>query len=129
LCKDLRTAVYEANTEQMQVSSKLSVIEQNVKRLKEEEPLIASEIDLLAEQIAQSVQKEYDSKQKLHELEVVNNQRTEHIEQLQTRHSEQKQQQQALSDKLTDLKWKARYRRTGRPSEPPRRKRQAARNN
>jgi len=104
LCKDLRTAVYEANTEQMQVSSKLSVIEQNVKRLKEEEPLIASEIDLLAEQIAQSVQKEYDSKQKLHELEVVNNQRTEHIEQLQTRHSEQKQQQQALSDKLTDLK-------------------------
>jgi len=104
LCKELRTAVYEANTEQMQVSSKLSVIEQNVKRLKEEEPLIASEIDLLAEQIAQSVQKEYDSKQKLHELEVVNNQRTEHIEQLQTRHSEQKQQQQALSDKLTDLK-------------------------
>ena len=104
LCKDLRTAVYEANTEQMQVSSKLSVIEQNVKRLKEEEPLIAGEIDLLAEQIAQSVQKEYDSKQKLHELEVVNNQRTEHIEQLQTRQSEQKQQQQALSDKLTDLK-------------------------
>jgi chromosome segregation protein len=104
LCKELRTAVYEANTEQMQVSSKLSVIEQNVKRLKEEEPLIAGEIDLLAEQIAQSVQKEYDSKQKLHELEVVNNQRTEHIEQLQTRQVEQKQQQQALSGKLTDLK-------------------------
>ena len=104
LCKELRTAVYEANTEQMQVSSKLSVIGQNVKRLKEEEPLIASEIDLLAEQIAQSVQKEYDSKQKLHELEVVNNQRIEHIEQLQTRHSEQKQQQQAFSGKLTDLK-------------------------
>jgi chromosome segregation protein len=104
LCKELRTAVYEANTEQMQVKSKLSVIEQNIKRLKEEEPLIASEIDLLAEQIAQSVQKEYDSKQKLHELEVVNNQRTEHIEQLQTKQAEQKQQQQALSDKLTDLK-------------------------
>ncbi|MHC4439941.1 MAG: coiled-coil domain-containing protein, partial [Planctomycetota bacterium] len=104
LCKDLRTAVYEANTEQMQVKSKLSVIEQNIKRLKEEEPLIVSEIDLLEEQIAQSVQKEYDSKQKLNELEVVNNQRTEHIEQLQTRHTEQKQQRQALSDKLTDLK-------------------------
>ena len=104
LCKELRTAVYEANTEQMQVKSKLSVIEQNIKRLKDEEPLIASEIDLLAEQIAQSVQKEYDSKQKLHELEVVNNQRTERIEELQTKHTEQKQQQQALSDKLTDLK-------------------------
>jgi chromosome segregation protein len=104
LCKDLRTAVYEANTEEMQVSSKLSVIEQNIKRLREEEPLIASEIDLLAEQIAQSVQKEYNSKQKLHELEVVNNQRTTHIEQLETQHAEQKQQQQTLSGRLTDLK-------------------------
>ena len=91
----MRTAVYEANTEQMQVKSKLSVIEQNIKRLKNEEPLIASEIDLLAEQLAQSVQKEYDSKQKLNELEVVNNQRTEHIEQLQARQAEQKQQQHA----------------------------------
>ncbi|MEA3224837.1 MAG: hypothetical protein U9Q07_02720, partial [Planctomycetota bacterium] len=104
LCKELRTAIYEANTEKMQTNSKLSVIEQNIKRLKEEEPLIASEIDLLAEQIAQSVQKEYDSKQKLHELEVVNNQRTAHIEQLDATYSEQKQQQQASSAKLTDLK-------------------------
>ncbi|TKJ37181.1 MAG: chromosome segregation protein SMC [Planctomycetes bacterium B3_Pla] len=104
LCKELRTAIYEANTEKMQISSKLSVIEQNIKRLKEEEPLIASEIDLLAEQIAQSVQKEYDSKQKLHELEVVNNQRNAHIEQLEAQYAEQKQQQQTSADRLTDLK-------------------------
>ena len=104
LCKDLRTATYEANTEKMQVSSKLSVIEQNIKRLKEEEPLIVSEIDLLAEQIDQSVQKEYDSKQKLHELEVVNNQRTEHIEKLEAELAEQKHQQQTLAGRLTDVK-------------------------
>jgi len=104
LCKELRTAIYEANTEKMQVNSKLSVIEQNIKRLKEEEPLIASEIDLLAEQIDQSVQKEYDSKQKLHELEVVNNQRTEHIEKLEAELAEQKHQQQTLTGRLTDLK-------------------------
>ncbi len=104
LCKDLRTAVYEANTEKMQVGSKLAVIEQNVKRLKNEEPLIASEIDLLAEQIAQSVQKEYDSKQKLQELEAVNNERTEHIAKLEAEHAGQREQQQALSGKLTDLK-------------------------
>ena len=104
LCKDLRTAIYEANTEKTQITSKLGAIEQNIKRLKEEEPLIAGEIDLLAEQIEQSVQKEYDSKQKLHELEVVNNQRTAHIEQLEARYSEQKQQQEASAAKLTDLK-------------------------
>ncbi len=104
LCKDLRTAIYEANTEKMQVASKLSVIEQNVKRLSDEEPLIAGEIDLLAEQIAQSVQKEYDSKQKLQELEVVNSQRTEHIEKLESQLAEYRQQQQALAGTLTDLK-------------------------
>ena len=104
LCKDLRTAVYEANTEKMQVSPKLSVIEQNIKRLRQEEPLIVGEIDLLAEQIAQSVQREYDSKQKLQELEVVNSQRTAHIEELETKHAEQKQQQQTLVNTLTDLK-------------------------
>jgi chromosome segregation protein len=104
LCKELRTATYEANTEKMQAASKLDVIEQNIKRLRQEEPLIASEIDLLAEQIAQSVQKEYDSKQKLQELEVVNSQRTAHIEELEARYAERKQQQQTLANKHTDLK-------------------------
>ena len=104
LCKELRTAVYEANTEKTQVGSKLGAIEQNVKRLRDEEPLLAGEIDLLEEQIAQSVQKEYDSKQKLEELEAVNNERTAHIEKLEAEYDEQKAQQQALSDKLTDLK-------------------------
>jgi chromosome segregation protein len=104
LCKDLRTAIYEANTEKMQVGSKLSVIEQNVKRLRDEEPLIAGEIDLLAEQIAQSVQKEYDSKQKLQELEAVNAERTEHIESLETQLAERRGRQQASAAALTDLK-------------------------
>jgi chromosome segregation protein len=104
LCQDLRTAIYEANTEKMQVSSKLSVIEENTKRLRQEEPLLVSEIDLLAEQIAQSVQKEYDSKQKLEELEEVNSQRTAHIEELEAKYAEQKQQQQTFVDRLTDLK-------------------------
>ncbi|MBN2271508.1 MAG: chromosome segregation protein SMC, partial [Sedimentisphaerales bacterium] len=61
LCKNLRTAVYEANTEKMQVASGLGVLEQSIKRLREEEPLIAGEIDLLEAQIEQSVQKEYES--------------------------------------------------------------------
>ncbi|MHC4242797.1 MAG: coiled-coil domain-containing protein [Planctomycetota bacterium] len=134
LCKDLRTAVYEANTEKMQVGSKLSLIEQNIQRLRQEEPLLANEIDMLAEQIAQSVRKEYDSKQKLEELEEVNSQRTAHIEELEAKYAEQKEQQQILVNKLTDLKvalgqvseqskalkqitgaCKARCRRTGRP--------------
>jgi chromosome segregation protein len=104
LCKDLRTAIYEANTEKMQVTSKFSVIEQNVKRLKDEEPLLTSEIDLLEEQIAQSVQKEYDSKQKLQELETVNNQRKAHIEELEAKYAEKKTMQQSQQEQLIELK-------------------------
>ena len=104
LCKGLRTAIYEANTEKMETDSKLNIIEQNIKRLTEEQPLISGEIDLLEEQIAQSVQKEYNSKQKLQELETVNNERTAHIEELEKRCAEQKVQQQSQMSQLTDLK-------------------------
>jgi chromosome segregation protein len=104
LCKELRTAVYEANTEKMQVTSKLTIIEQDVKRLRQEQPLITNEIDLLEKQIAQSVQKEYDSKQKLQELEAVNTERTAHIEELEAKYAEEKARQQSASEKLTDLR-------------------------
>jgi chromosome segregation protein len=104
LCKELRTAIYEANIEKMQVSSKLTVYEQNIKRLSEEQPLIASEIDLLEAQIAQSVQKEYDSKQKLQELETVNSQRTRRIEELDAKYAERKAEQQRQTSEFADLR-------------------------
>ncbi len=104
LCKDLRTAVYEANTEKMQVNSKISVSEQNIHRLRQEQPLITSEIDLLETEIAGSVQKEYDSKQKLEELEAVNSERTERIEELEGKYAEQKGLLEKQTSRLTDLK-------------------------
>jgi len=104
LCKELRTAIYEATTEQTQVGSKLSIIEQNINRLREEQPLITSEIELLEEQISQSVQNEYNSKQKLQELEAVNKQRTDRIKELEGRCAGQKTQHQSLLNELTDLK-------------------------
>ena len=104
LCKDLRTAVYEANTEKMQVSSKISVSEQNINRLRQEQPLITSEIDLLETEIDGSVQKEYDSKQKLDELEAVNNERTERIEELEGKYAEQKGMLERETSRLIDLK-------------------------
>jgi chromosome segregation protein len=104
LCKDLRTAIYEANTEKMQATSKLGVIEQGIKQLSQEQPLIAGEIDLLEEQIAESVQKEYDSKQKLQELEVVDQQRSARIKELEAKYAQVRTQQQSQTDRLTDLK-------------------------
>ncbi len=104
LCKDLRTAIYEANTERTQVNSKLAHFEQDIKRLQEEEPLIASELGSLETEIEQSVQREYDSKQRLQELEAVNNQRATHIRELEAMYDELREQQQSRVGELTELK-------------------------
>ncbi len=104
LCQDLRTAVYEANTEKTQVNSRIGSLRENIKRLRAEQPLIASEMDMLAEQIAQSVQKEYDSKQKLAELEQVNAERNERIKQLEAAYVQRKSELRKLTDSLTELK-------------------------
>jgi len=104
LCQELRTATYEANTEKMQVTAKLAAYEQNIKQLSEEQPLIAGEIGLLESQIAQSVQKEYDSKQKLDELDTVNKQRTGHIKDLEEKYAALKGEQQAQTSQLIDLR-------------------------
>ena len=104
LCTELRTATYEANTEQMRNSSKLAVYEQNIQRLKEEQPLIAGEMELLEEQIVQSAQKEYNSKQKLDELETVNNERASRIKEIEEKFAEQKAEQQKSAEELTNLR-------------------------
>ncbi|MFH1615869.1 MAG: chromosome segregation protein SMC [Planctomycetota bacterium] len=104
LYQDLRTAVYEANTEKTTLTSHLSGIEQNIKRLTEEQPLITGEIDLLETQIARSVQKEYESKQQLEELETVNTQRNQRVTELDQRLADRRLQQHNSTELLTNLK-------------------------
>ena len=104
LCRDLRTAVYESNTAKTEIFSKLGIIEQNINRLTEDEPVISSEIDLLAEQIAQSVKKEYASKQRLEELETVNAERTGRVAALEAQLTEQRKQHEQKAAGLTELK-------------------------
>ena len=104
LCQDLRTAVYEASTQKVDIESRLRLAEQNIKRLSDEQPVIASEIEMLQAQIGESVQTEYDSKQKLAELEAINTDRTRHIEELEARLSENKGVVEAKGAALTELK-------------------------
>ncbi len=104
LCQDLRTAVYEANTEKVDIESRQRLAEQNIKRLSDEQPVIASEIEMLGAQISESVQTEYDSKQKLEELEAINTERTRHIEHLEARLVENKAIIEDKGAALTELK-------------------------
>jgi len=104
LSKELRTSIYEANTEKTQIKSRTDVLDSNISRLKEEQPLIASEIEQLAMQIKESVQKEYNSKQKLDELEAVNSEHESRITKLEEEFDQKKSQQQAIIDELTEHK-------------------------
>jgi chromosome segregation protein len=104
LCKDLRTSIYEANTEKVDSESRLRVLEETIRRLKEEQPVIAGEIEILEDEIQQSVQKEHSSRLKLDELDRINTERNEHIRLLQSRFEEQRQVQQVKAVELTDLK-------------------------
>ncbi|HEG44146.1 MAG TPA: chromosome segregation protein SMC [Phycisphaerales bacterium] len=107
LCKDFRTAIYEANTERIDTESRLQLLEQNIKRLSEEQPVIVSEIESLEKEITQSVQREHDSRQSLDELEEINTQRTTRIEELEEVFAEKKELQQSKSQALTELKVQA----------------------
>ena len=104
LCQDLRTAIYEASTEKTQVQSKLDMYEQNIKRLTAEQPLIAGEMDQLQSQIQGSVQKEYESKQKLEELEAVNNERSTRISELESQIELLRERRQVQMSELTETK-------------------------
>ncbi|MCX5632837.1 MAG: chromosome segregation protein SMC [Phycisphaerae bacterium] len=104
LCKDFRTSVYEANTEKTNTTSDLNVVEQNINRLTDEQPILAGEIQQLEKQISETVQKEYASKQQLQELEAVNAQRSERIEQLEKSLAEKKQLLETSVGELTELK-------------------------
>ncbi|MHC5118497.1 MAG: coiled-coil domain-containing protein, partial [Planctomycetota bacterium] len=104
LCKELRTSIYEANTEKVDAESRLKILDDNICRIKEEQPVIAEEIGMLEEEIQGSVHKEHVSRQKLTELEQINRDRNEHILQLQSRYEEQHQIRQQHNEKLTELK-------------------------
>jgi chromosome segregation protein len=104
LCKELRTSIYEANTEKTQAHSKLSFFQQSIEKLRREQPVIDKEIDQLEQQISESVKKEYNSKQKLEELENVNQQRKTHIEELENELREKSEKLKEENEKLTELK-------------------------
>jgi len=104
LCQDLRTSVYEANTERVDAESRLRLVEQNIKRLTDEQPVIAEEIRVLEEEIQQSVRREHDSRNKLDDLEQLNQQRSEQIESLQDQLEEAKTELDACTTELTELK-------------------------
>jgi len=101
---ELRTAIYESNTERTEIASKMSFYEKGIERLRQEQPLICGEIEMLEAQIAESVKREYNSKQKLEELETVSEQRNERIKRIEQDFAGKKMLLQSQNESLTELR-------------------------
>ncbi len=104
LCKELRTAIYEANTEKVDEQGKIRLLEQSISKLKEEQPVIAGEIEMLEQEISESVEREYESRKKLEETEAISSQRQENIDVLESRLQEHRSELNEKSSSGTNLK-------------------------
>jgi chromosome segregation protein len=66
---DLRTAVYEANTRRVESQTQLTSVDETVRQLSEERPLIASEVALILPRMQETQEKESVSLETLSQLE------------------------------------------------------------
>ncbi len=102
--QELRTAIYEISTEEVETRGRLDRVDQNVQRLKQESPLIESEIATLEEQIEQAINKQSQSEQNLSELQTVNQQRQERVDLLEEQIRLLASEDQVVLDQITDMK-------------------------
>lgn len=103
-CKNLRTSIYEANTEKIDTESRLKLLDQDIMRLKQEQPLIAGEIETIETEINESVHREHETRKRLEEEEAVKEQRNAHIHELETGLAEQTRVRDTRINELTELR-------------------------
>lgn len=102
--QELRTAIYETNTEEIETRSRIEQVDQNLSRLKREQPLITSEMAGLEEQIEESLRLQASSQQNLNDLQTVNQQRQEQINILEEQIREYEAMAGGIQDEITELK-------------------------
>jgi chromosome segregation protein len=102
--QDLRTAVYEASTERVETHAQLAALEDQVKRLSEERPLIAAEVSVLISRLHETREKEAASKQTLSQLEHRSSESERAAEELQRRIDELSTLRREVSEQLTAVR-------------------------
>jgi len=100
----LRTAIYEANTELVAGKSRLEQIDEKIAALKDEQPVIAADLEHIAAAIEKAVHDELQAKQRAEELQRRNEQRNKAIDELTARIASQEKQRDELARQLTQLK-------------------------
>jgi chromosome segregation protein len=102
--QEMRTVIYEANTEKIETRSQLEQIDQNIDRLKREEPLVSTEIDSLEQQMQEAMGLQTSSRQNLDDLETINQQRQEEIDRLEEVIVNLEHEDEQVLDRITEVK-------------------------
>jgi chromosome segregation protein len=104
LAQGLRTAHYEANTERVEVESRLHQIDEQIRRLEQEKPLVASDIAALAADIDSAATAELAAKEKAAQLEQLNAQRQAEVQRLESEIAAARSSQENLAGRITEVK-------------------------
>jgi len=102
--QELRTAIYEIRTEEIEAASQLEQVDQNVTRLKQEQPLIAAEIERIEAETQEALNLQASSQKSLEELNETNNQRQQRVDDLQYQIEILQSEDQEILDEITELK-------------------------
>jgi len=100
----LRTAIYEDSMELTACGGRLEKIDEQIADLKREEPVIAKDLDHVAEEIASAAGAEHEARGKAEELDRLNAERQEHSRILEARIAALRQDLQAQGDEITEAK-------------------------
>ena len=102
--KALRTAIYEANTERVELEGRVGRLNEQVTQLQREEPVVAADLASLTEDIEATVRAEHEAREAAAELERARQDREAEIERLTQAIGAAQQHHAELSDRATELK-------------------------
>ncbi len=104
VAQSLRTAIYEASTEDVECAALLKKHDEQVAELQQEEPLIANDLKALSAEIEAAVRTEHEATEKAAELDRINAERQEHITTLNTQIEAARGRQDELAARMTELR-------------------------
>ncbi|MFQ5424824.1 MAG: chromosome segregation protein SMC, partial [Phycisphaerae bacterium] len=102
--QDLRDAMHEAQRERAETQARLSSVEDTVRRLSEERPIIASEVSIIVERLGEMQERDAANKQALIELEQRSGEGERAVDALQARIDEIETARAAAAEEITSLR-------------------------
>jgi chromosome segregation protein len=105
--QELRTAVYESNTAKVEATAAMQNLDEGIRRLTDEQPMIAGEVGTLELQIEEVLLKSEEGGRSLAAMEEENQRREQVVRKYQNRIDEVVAEREQTQSRLTELKVRA----------------------